>query len=172
LQIGRQLENTSLHPVRAHSFVMAYAEGWAEYAATLAGEVGLYETPHEKYGRLAMDAFLTSRLVVDTGLNALGWNLERARDYMRSHARLSEAEIHSELLRYSCDIPAQALAYKLGDTWIADLREQMRKECAQGFDLKKFHDVVLGAGALPLPDLAWHVERVFNEPALVPDNLS
>jgi len=159
LHLATQRENTALHPFRTHAFVNAYNEGWAEYAATLAGEVGMYEEPEERYGRLVMDAFLTCRLVVDTGMNALGWTLEQARDYMREHSGMSETEIRSETLRYSCDIPGQSLAYKLGDTRMLELREQMRASLGTRFDIRDFHEAVLGPGSLPLDDLAWHIER-------------
>ena len=106
-----------------------------------------------------MDAFLTSRLVVDTGLNAFGWSLEEARAYMRSNSFLPEAEICSESVRYSCDIPSQALAYKLGDTEITRMRSEMQAELGSRFDVRDFHDAVLGPGALPLSLLARHVLR-------------
>jgi uncharacterized protein (DUF885 family) len=159
LHFATQQENSALHPFRTHSFVNAYNEGWAEYAAALAEEIGLYEQPEERYGRLVQDAFLTCRLVVDTGMNVLGWSLERARDYMREHSGMPEAEILSETIRYSCDRPAQALAYKLGDAQILAMREQMRSELGVQFDLKDFHAAVLGPGALPIPDLQWHVQH-------------
>src|SRR5262249_27000267 len=108
------------------------------------------------------DAFLTSRLVVDTGMNALGWSLERARAYMRNHSGMTEAEILTESVRYSCDIPGQALAYKVGDTQILALRERMRDALGECFDLKQFRAAVLDAGALPLPELQWHLEQVIN----------
>jgi uncharacterized protein (DUF885 family) len=158
LHLSLQHENALLHPLRTHSFINAYNEGWAEYAATFAGEIGMYQEPEERYGRLVMDAFLTCRLVVDTGMNALGWSLERARDYMRAHSGMAEAEVLSETLRYSCDIPGQALAYKLGDTQIFNLRERMQAALGKRFDLKTFHAAVLGPGALPITDLQWHVQ--------------
>lgn len=119
----------------------------------------MYEVPEERYGRLIMDAFLTSRLVVDTGMNAMNWTLEQARDYMRECGALSEAEIQSETLRYSCDMPAQALAYKLGDTAMIRLRERAKDRLGPQFDLRDFHAAVLSAGALPLTDLEWHLEH-------------
>ncbi len=158
LQEGLAQENVELHPFRTYTFVTAYCEGWAEYAATLVAEMGLYETPEERYGRLMFDAFFTCRLVVDTGMNVLGWSLEQARDYMRAHSGRSEAEIRSETLRYSCDIPAQALAYKIGDAKILEIREHARATLGTDFSLKEFHTTVLDAGSLPLEDLAWHVE--------------
>jgi uncharacterized protein (DUF885 family) len=162
LHIATQSESLALHPVGRHSFVNAFNEGWAEYAATLAGELGMYETAEERYGRLIMDAFLTSRLVVDTGMNALSWSLERARDYMREFSSMAESEVLTESLRYSCDIPAQALAYKLGDTEMLRLRQRMKERLGDRFDLRGFHEAVLSAGALPLPDLAWHLDQVMS----------
>lgn len=162
LHIATQSENLALHPVGRHSFVNAFNEGWAEYAATLAGELGMYERTEERYGRLIMDAFLTSRLVVDTGMNALGWSLERARDYMREFSSMAEAEVLTESLRYSCDIPAQALAYKLGDTEMLRLRQRMKDRLGDRFDLRDFHAAVLSTGSLPLPDLAWHLDQVVS----------
>jgi uncharacterized protein (DUF885 family) len=159
LQLAAQQESCDLHPFRAHNFVTAYHEGWAEYAATFAGEIGMYEIPEERYGRLAMDAFLTSRLVVDTGMNVFNWSLEQARDYMREHSGMTEADILTETVRYSCDIPGQALAYKLGDTHILALRQQMRIALGAQFNLRSFHAAILGPGALPIPDLQWHLEH-------------
>ncbi len=156
--MASQRESTELHPLRKAGFCNAFNEGWAEYAATLAGEMGMYVEPEERFGRLVMDAFLTCRLVVDTGMNALGWSLEQARDYMRRNAFMPEVEIASESLRYSCDLPAQALAYKLGDTYLMELRETMRVALGNRFDLKDFHDVVLKPGALPLPLVKANVE--------------
>jgi uncharacterized protein (DUF885 family) len=159
LQFALQQENRALHSFQRYSSVNACNEAWAEYAATFAGEIGLYQSPEERYGRLIMDAFLTSRLVVDTGMNVFGWSLERAREYMRENSGMAEAEIASETLRYSSDIPAQALAYKLGDTRIYQLRDHMQATLGARFSLKQFHTSVLDAGSLPLEDLAWHLEH-------------
>lgn len=158
LHLATQNESRQLHPLRTHSFVNAFNEGWAEYAATFAGEIGMYEAPEERYGRLVMDAFLTSRLVVDTGMNMLGWSLEQARDYMRAYSGMAETEVLTETLRYSCDIPAQSLAYKLGDTEIMMLRARMQQALGKRFQMQAFHAAVLESGALPLPDLAWHID--------------
>jgi uncharacterized protein (DUF885 family) len=159
LHLASQQENANLHPFRAHSFVSAYVEGWAEYAATFAGEIGMYELPEERYGRLMLDAIHTSRLVVDTGMNVLGWPLARAREYMLAHTGLAESEILTEAIRYSCDIPGQGLAYRIGNAAILSLRERMRRALGARFDLKDFHSVVLGPGAIPMSDLEWHVDR-------------
>ncbi|WP_447763741.1 DUF885 domain-containing protein [Sphingopyxis panaciterrae] len=157
--LATQNENETLHPLRRKAFINAFNEGWAEYAATLAGEMGMYPEPEERFGRLMMDAFLTCRLVVDTGMNALGWSLEQARDYMRENAFMPETEIRSESVRYACDIPGQALAYKLGDTVILEAREKMRSALGNRFDIRDFHDAVLKPGALPLPMLQRNVDE-------------
>ena len=151
LHLALQHERTDLHPLRQHSAATAFTEGWAEYAARFAGEIGMYREPEEHFGRLVMEAFLTSRLVVDTGMNAFSWSLERGREYMRAHSFMGETEIESETLRYSCDIPAQALAYKLGDDFLHRLREDVRAELGDDFRVADFHDAVLHAAGLPLP---------------------
>jgi uncharacterized protein (DUF885 family) len=158
LQVATQRANLELHPLRRFSSNNAYQEGWAEYAATLAGEAGMFDDPYDRYGRLLMDAMLTSRLVVDTGMNALRWTLEQARAYQREHTFMSETEIQTETVRY-CDIPGQALAYKLGDERILALRERMRRALGARFDIRRFHDAVLKPGCLPLPVLEWHIEH-------------
>ena len=158
-QISRQMENENLTGFRKRTMFTSYAEGWAEYAATIAGEMGMYENPLDAYGRCISDAFLTSRLVVDTGMNAFGWSLEKARDYMRQNTFFSESEICSETLRYSSDIPAQALAYKLGDTKIFEIRARAQQELGEAFDIRDFHDAVLDVGSIPLGALEWHMDR-------------
>ena len=168
LHLSLQQENAALHPFRTFNYVNAFNEGWAEYAANLAGEIGLYQEPEERYGRLVMDAFLTSRLVVDTGMNVLGWSLERARDYMRAHSGMTETEIQTETLRYSCDIPAQALAYKLGDTKLLALRERFRQTLGSAFSMRDFHAAVLDPGALPFAELEWHLEHEFKRRGSAP----
>ncbi|MFI6704744.1 DUF885 domain-containing protein [Streptomyces sp. NPDC050509] len=158
-QMATQREATQFHPIRRHAPVNAFDEGWAEYAARFAGEIGMYREPEERFGRLVMEAFLTSRLVVDTGMNAHGWTLEQAREYMRENAFMDTAEIDSETLRYSCDIPAQALAYKLGDDFLYELREELRVTLGDDFSLVGFHDAVLRGSGLPLPLVAAHVRQ-------------
>lgn len=157
--LSTQQENASLHPLRSYSFVNAYNEGWAEYAATLAGEMGLYATPAERFGRLVMEAFLACRLVVDTGMNTLGWSLELAREYMRENSFMPETEILSESVRYSSDIPGQALAFKPGEAEILKMRESMREQLGERFDIRDFHAAVLRPGGLPLPLLAAQVVK-------------
>jgi uncharacterized protein (DUF885 family) len=158
-QIALQRETSTLPPFRQESFATVFVEGWAEYASDLAGEMGLYADPYDRAGRLMMDAFLAARLVVDTGMNALGWSRERAMEFMREHTLQSESEIATETLRYSCDIPGQALAYKLGALRLRELRARAERELGARFDLRRFHDAVLSPGAMPMPALEAHIQR-------------
>lgn len=162
LHFSLQGSNLNLPPLRRFASVNAFNEGWAEYAATLTGEMGLYDDPYDRYGRLIFDAFLTSRLVVCTGMNALGWSWEQAKQYMREHTLCAEGEIESETLRYSCGLPAQALAYKLGDEEILRMRANVKARLGEKFSYRDFHSAVLGAGSLPLPALEWHLDRVLR----------
>ncbi len=157
--IAMQDENTALQQFRRKYSVAAFTEGWAEYAASLGIEMGMYETPQELYGRNVAEMFLATRLVVDTGMNALGWSLEDARAYMRERVIQSQAEIDSETLRYSTSIPAQALAYRLGYEKMWELRRAAEDALGESFDVRDFHDIVLSDGAKPLPVLTAKTER-------------
>jgi uncharacterized protein (DUF885 family) len=161
-QIALTLENDRLSEFRRNAIYTAFVEGWAEYASDLAGEMGMYADPYDRAGRISMDLFLSTRLVVDTGMNALGWSRERAMDYMRAHTFESETQIQTESLRYSTDLPGQALAYKMGSRTIRELRERMRAELGPSFDVRRFHQAVLGHGAMPLGVLEQHVERAMR----------
>jgi uncharacterized protein (DUF885 family) len=164
-QIALQLENGALPPFRRRSGEFgfnAYTEGWAEYAAELADEMGLYDDPYDRLGRLMLDAFLSARLVVDTGLNYHGWSLEEARRYMRENTYQSETEIQTETLRYSTAIPGQALGYKVGHRVLDELRTELRKKQGERFDIKAFHDAVLDGGAMPLGILQSHVRSTLG----------
>lgn len=158
-QIARQLENESIPLFRRKRYDTAFTEGWGEYAAYLGKEIGLYADPYDRYGRLMMDMLLSSRLVVDTGMNALGWSRERAMEFMRDNTLLSDTEIATETLRYSVDIPAQALAYKIGSLRMIELRKRAESELAPQFDIRAFHEWIIGSGSMPLPVLEEHVAR-------------
>jgi uncharacterized protein (DUF885 family) len=161
-QVALRLENDKLSRFRKTANYTVYLEGWGEYASDLAGEMGMYSDPYDRAGRLSMDLFLSTRLVVDTGMNALGWTRDRAMAYMREHTFESETQIGTETLRYSSDLPGQALAYKLGSRGIRDLRERMRARLGPRFDVRRFHQAVLGYGAMPLNVLEQHVERMLG----------
>lgn len=156
-QIALQRENESLPEFRKDLYHTAFVEGWGEYASELGMEMGLYDDLYSEYGRLAMDMFLSVRLVVDTGMNALGWPLARAREYMREHILESDVQIASETLRYAVNAPGQALAYKMGSARIWELRRLAEKELGARFDLRRFHEAVLGSGSLPLSVLEKHI---------------
>ncbi len=158
-QLALQNENDSLPMIRRQSMEFsAFIEGWAEYAAGLAGEMGLLDDLWDRYGRLVVDAFLASRLVVDPGMNYFGWSREQAIDYMVKNTMKSDLEVATETLRYSTDIPGQALAYKIGHRHILDQRVRSEKALADKFNIREFHTVVLGSGALGMDILTGHID--------------
>ena len=116
-------------------------------------------TGFDLYGHAQMQSFMAARLVVDSGLNAMGWTLERARAFMRAHTVESPSVIDSELLRYSTDIPAQALAYELGHIAINKLRQDAQQRLGTTFDVRSFHDALLVNGGYPLPVLADQIDH-------------
>lgn len=149
-QIATQIENENTPLFRRKMYQTAFVEGWGEYSASLAREMGLYGDPYDLYGRLMMDMMLSVRLVVDTGMNHLGWSRDRARAYMHEHTLLSDTETATETLRYAVDIPAQALAYKIGSLRIMDLRRRTEQQLGAKFDVRAFHEWVIGSGSMPL----------------------
>jgi uncharacterized protein (DUF885 family) len=158
LHIGTEMCNASRPNVRRFPTITAFNEGWAEYAADLGWELGLYQDPYDQYGRLLLRSFLASRLVVDTGLNAFGWSLEHAREYMREYSAMSATEIASETLRYSTSIPGQALGYALGRQHFWDFRRKAEAQLGSAFDLPDFHSAILEGGSLPIDDLAFSLD--------------
>ena len=156
-------ENQQLSVYRRGVRVNAFAEGWANYAAHLALEMGMLDDPYDHYGWLLSNAFIAARLVVDTGLNHKGWSLEKASRYMLENTLYSESEVATEVLRYSTDIQAQALSYKLGYDKILALRENARAALGQRFDLRKFHAAILSSGTLAMPALEQHIQWYIAE---------
>ncbi|MBV8530116.1 MAG: DUF885 domain-containing protein [Candidatus Eremiobacteraeota bacterium] len=158
-QIALQQENTSLPEVRHYDFSeTGFLEGWGEYASQLCWNMGVYQTPYDKAGRIMQDLMISTRLVVDTGMNALGWSRERAMRFMRENLTLSEAQIESESLRYSTDIPGQALAYKTGELTMLALRKHARDRLGAKFDIRQFHSWVIDSGSMTLDTLQAHVD--------------
>jgi uncharacterized protein (DUF885 family) len=137
----------------------AYAEGWALYAESLGAQLGLYRDPYSRYGRLASERFRAVRLVVDTGMHAMGWSRDRAIDYFHVHA--PEASL-AEIDRY-ISWPGQALAYKMGQLKIVELRREAEGKLGAKFDVREFHDVVLRDGTLPLELLGEQVGKYLKE---------
>jgi uncharacterized protein (DUF885 family) len=127
----------------------AFVEGWALYSERLGKEMGFYEDPYSDFGRLTFEAFRACRLVVDTGMHAFGWSRQRAVDFMLDNTALSAAEINKEIDRY-ITVPAQALSYKIGELKIRELRARAEAELGSSFDIRRFHDMVVGNGSLPL----------------------
>jgi len=160
-QMSIQGEHPSLSAFRKNMMITAYSEGWGDYASFLGIELGLYDDLYAYCGRLLMDMFISVRLVVDTGMNYLGWTREEAMEFMRRYVIESEEQIKTESLRYSCDIPAQALAYKIGCLRLIALREKYQKAVGADFDPRKFHDAVLSKGNLPLSVLEKSMDREF-----------
>jgi len=149
-QIATARELKGLPFLRQQPIYTAYAEGWALYAERLAAEIGLYkDDPFGDLGRLQAEMFRAVRLVVDTGLHAKGWSREQAIEYMVNTAGMGESEVTSEVERYMA-LPGQALAYKVGQLKILELRDRARSALGPKFNLKDFHTVVLENGAVPL----------------------
>ena len=157
LQLALQQELTNIPQFRRFSPVTAFIEGWALYAERLGLEVGFYEDPYSDFGRLTYENWRACRLVVDTGMHYLGWTRKQAIDFMASNTALSIHNIESEVDRY-ISWPGQALAYKTGELKIRELRALAEKELGDKFDIREFHDVVLGSGAVPLDVLEANVK--------------
>ncbi|MFC0679574.1 DUF885 family protein [Lysobacter korlensis] len=148
-QIARAQELEGLPLFRRFVGFTAYSEGWALYAEQVAWEAGFQKAPLDNLGRLRAEMYRAVRLVVDTGMHEKRWSRERAIDYMRAHTGMEEEEATAEIERYLVN-PAQALAYKVGMLKILELRERAQRELGARFDLREFHEVVLGSGAVPI----------------------
>jgi len=137
---------------RLRPYDTAYAEGWALYCETLADEMGVYQSPYDRYGWYTMDLWRCCRLVVDTGMHALGWTRQQAIDYMMENTSLPLGQIENEVDRYA-EWPAQALGYKIGAIRMMEIRQMAEEALGDKFDIREFHDEVLVNGPLPIPML-------------------
>ena len=149
LQSALALEMEEVPEFRRDLYFSAFGEGWALYTEHLGIEMGIYQTPYEQFGRLSYEMWRACRLVIDTGIHAKGWTRDEAIRYMTENTGLSAGNIRAEIDRY-ISWPGQALAYKLGELEIRDLRARAEAELGENFDIREFHDVVLENGALPL----------------------
>jgi uncharacterized protein (DUF885 family) len=157
LQIAIGQELPHLPQFRRHLGPTAFFEGWGLYTERLSDEMGLYSGDLDRIGVLSFDAWRAARLVVDTGIHAMGWSRDRAIAFMLEHTALAPNNIGNEVDRYIV-LPGQALAYKLGQLEILRLRDEARARLGDRFDIRGFHDTVLGSGALALPTLRSVVE--------------
>jgi uncharacterized protein (DUF885 family) len=162
LQIALQQEMEDMPPFRRFHGFTAMVEGWGLYAERLGLEVGFYEDPYRDFGRLSYEMWRACRLVVDTGMHYLGWSRQQAIDFMKEHTALTLHNITTEVDRY-ISWPGQALAYKMGELKIRDLRAQAEKELGEKFDVRAFHDVVLGSGSVPLSVLEENVRAYIDQ---------
>lgn len=170
LQIALAQELPEQPLFRREGGVSAFGEGWALYAERLGIEMGLFDDPYDDFGRLLYEMWRSCRLVVDTGMHSMGWTRAEAINFMRLNTALSELNIEREIDRYIA-WPGQACAYKLGELLIRSLREKAQQQLGARFDLRDFHEVVLGAGSIPLGVLEQRVNRwIDQQAALAPKN--
>jgi uncharacterized protein (DUF885 family) len=161
-QAAMALEAPARPAFRRRSYFSGYGEGWGLYTEWLGTKLGLYETPYEEFGRQTFEMWRAARLVIDTGLHTKGWSRDQAIAYLEGHTALSRRDIEVEVDRY-ISWPGQALAYKLGELKIRELRSKAEAALGSRFDQRPFHDTLLGMGSVPLPVmeaemLAW-IER-------------
>ncbi|MGE0532685.1 MAG: DUF885 family protein [Hyphomonadaceae bacterium] len=149
LQIARAQELGELPYFRRNAFETAYVEGWGLYAETLGEDMGMYRTPYERFGRYSYEMWRACRLVADTGIHWMGWDIEQARQCFTENTALSPHNIQTELERYIAT-PGQALAYKIGELTIRRLRREATEALGDRFDIRAFHDELLSAGAVPM----------------------
>jgi uncharacterized protein (DUF885 family) len=158
LQISIMQELTGLPKFRTQSFYTAYTEGWGLYSEALAKEMGFDSDPYDDFGRLSGEIWRAIRLVLDTGIHSKGWTEEQAVKYFMDNSAQPETAIRSEVRRYFTS-PGQATCYKIGMIRIQKLRDEAKAALGDKFDIRKFHDTILGGGALPLPVLDARVHR-------------
>ncbi len=158
LQTARALELGQLPNFRRSGWYVAYGEGWALYAEGLGTQLGLYTTPESRFGQLRMEIWRAARLVVDTGIHALGWKRQQAIDWMTERTGVARMDVTAEVDRYFV-WPGQALGYKIGQLKIIALRDKAKQALGDKFDIRRFHMVILDHGALPLPVLETLVDE-------------
>ena len=161
-QMPLAAEDKSLPDFRRYSYISAYGEGWALYCEYLGVEMGMYETPYDRFGMLGWQIWRAARLVVDTGIHSQGWTREQAIQYMRQYTALPDHEIETEVDRYIA-WPGQALSYYLGEMAIKKARAKAEAALGAKFNIRAFHDTVLQLGSVPLPLLEARIDRFIAE---------
>jgi uncharacterized protein (DUF885 family) len=161
-QIPLAFESREQPEFRRKVSIAAFSEGWALYCERLGVEMGMYATPYDRFGMLSYQRWRAARLVVDTGLHAMGWSREQAREYLRANTALSEHEIEFEVDRYLAR-PGQALAYYIGALAIREARSRAERALGSRFNLRAFHDTILELSAAPVPVIAARIDRFIAE---------
>jgi len=156
------LELDEQPPFRRFNYISAYGEGWGLYAEKLGLEMDIYETPYQHFGRLTYEMWRACRLVIDTGLHAMGWSRKKAVRYLASNSALALHNVNTEIDRY-ISWPAQALSYKIGEHTIWQLRREAQQQLDQSFDIRAFHDFILSLGSVPLDVLRDEVQRWISD---------
>lgn len=155
-------QETEIPDFRKYGFFTAFVEGWGLYAESLGRDAGFYQDPYSDFGRLSYEMWRACRLVVDTGLHAQGWSKQQAIDYMADNTALSLHNIEAEVNRYITN-PGQALAYKMGELKMQELRKRASDALGREFDLRKFNDALLASGAVPLSVLEDNIDAWISE---------
>lgn len=162
MQMPLAAENKELPAFRRDTYLSAYGEGWALYCEALGEDMGMYETPYDRFGMLSYQAWRASRLVVDTGIHAMGWTRKQAQDYLHDNTALADHEIETEVDRYIA-WPGQALSYYMGELAFVDARKKAEKALGPKFNIRAFHDAVLALGAVPLPVIDQRVDQLIAD---------
>ncbi|MGK2911574.1 MAG: DUF885 domain-containing protein [Sphingobium sp.] len=162
MQMPLAAENKTLPAFRRDTYLSAYGEGWALYCEALGEDMGMYETPYDRFGMLSYQAWRASRLVVDTGIHVMGWTRKQAQDYLHDNTALSDHEIETEVDRYIA-WPGQALSYYMGELAFVDARKKAEKALGAKFNIRAFHDAVLDIGAVPLPVIDQRVDQLIAD---------
>ena len=161
-QLSITMEHKKQPEFRQHTYISAYGEGWALYCERLGVEMGMYETPYDRFGMLGYQMWRAARLVVDTGIHSQGWTRERAVAYFHEYTALPEHEIDTEIDRY-ISWPGQALSYYLGELSIVKIRAKAEQALGPKFNVRAFHDAILELGSVPLPILEARMDRFIAE---------
>jgi prolyl oligopeptidase len=162
LQIALQMELGDMPDFRRFSGFTAFTEGWGLYSESLGYDLGLYKDPYSRFGALTYEMWRAVRLVVDTGMHYKGWTRQQAIDFFKANAAKTELDIVNEIDRY-IGWPGQALAYKIGQLKMLELRRLAEDTLGDDFDIRAFHDTLLGGGALPLEVLEIRMQRWLAE---------
>jgi uncharacterized protein (DUF885 family) len=161
-QMPLSMENKDLPAFRRDTYISAYGEGWALYCEALGEEMGMYETPYDRFGMLSYQMWRAARLVVDTGVHAKGWTREQARAFFHDNTALSDHEIGTEVDRYIA-WPGQAVSYYTGELAIQAARAKAEKALGAKFNIRAFHDAVLELGSVPLPEIDRRIDRLIAD---------